>query len=78
VNILPRYAASQRLQYGKHIKAMDLFRLLLFEMLRGGRKTEKQHFRKESASRGSLTRFQLLEMVKIITFNLKPGKYSNF
>jgi hypothetical protein len=36
----------------KQIKTLDLFRLLLLEILYGNRKPEKQHYRKQHAILG--------------------------
>jgi len=39
LNILPLYTSSGRLRYEGQIKPLDLFRLLLFEIWHGSRKT---------------------------------------
>ena len=38
-HILPRCITSKRLRYEEQIKILNLFRLLLLEILHGGRKT---------------------------------------
>ncbi|OGP93101.1 MAG: hypothetical protein A2156_08165 [Deltaproteobacteria bacterium RBG_16_48_10] len=52
VNILPLYAPSKRLRYEKQTKTLVSFRLLLIEMLHGGKIFKNHDFREKSSGNG--------------------------
>ena len=52
VDFLPKRSTIVRLGYEKQCKTLDLFRLLLLEMLHRRVEIEKQDYRKYSSSEG--------------------------